>query len=121
MAWLWVFIGGGLGSLVRFGIAQWMFNSNHQYPWATFLANMASSLILGFLFGLAVKNYIDKSMQVFLMAGFCGGFSTFSTFTLENFRLLENGQYGTLILYALSSVLVCLIFLFIGYQLSKSV
>ena len=97
----WVFIGGGLGSLVRYGISLLFAGSVSSYPWATFWANLAASFILGLLLGLNAQQFLSGPTRLLLMTGFCGGFSTFSTFSGENLQLLTEGN--TFILLSTSS------------------
>jgi len=102
MAFFWVFLGGGLGSICRYGIARLMPPSQFIFPWATFSANLISCLILGFLFALQSKGGLKAHMGLLLMTGFCGGFSTFSTFSYESFMLFQSGHIG----YGLSNMLI---------------
>jgi CrcB protein len=107
-----VFIGGGLGSLCRYGIARWIGPPAQGFPMATFLANLLSCLVLG-----AAWIYFSKQTQLpepwrlLVMVGFCGGFSTFSTFSLETYQLLQANQWLLALLYVGGSIAACL-FLF---------
>ena len=107
-AYLWVFLGGGLGSVCRFGIARALVHHRLTFPLATLLANVAACLLLGYLVGLSMRNGLAPSHQLLLLTGFCGGFSTFSTFTAESFVLLQNGQWGLALLNVGLSLLSCL-------------
>jgi len=119
MIWIAVFIGGGLGSVCRFAIAhflsRWVWMS---FPFATVLTNAAASFILGYL-TLYGSNHLSKELQAAWMIGFCGGFSTFSTFTAENAYLLQNGSYLSLSINILLSVVICLLFFFLGMKLAS--
>lgn len=116
----WVFLGGGLGSICRYGIAKSLESSNFNFPLATLLANALACIILGYLVGLQLKADLSDTMKLMLMTGFCGGFSTFSTFSNETLQLFQNGQ----ILYAMIniglSLIICLAFIFIGIKLASS-
>ena len=116
---VWVFVGGGLGSLCRYSIARLMANYEMDFPLATFIANVISCIILGYLVGLTLKDGLSENMRLLLMTGFCGGFSTFSTFSAESFQLLQNGNIGTAMLYIGVSIIVCLICIWIGLKLAN--
>lgn len=102
MPWLLVFLGGGLGSLSRYGISRLMPPADFEagdIPWFTLAANILACIILGAGIGLVSKDLISKELQLLLLTGFCGGFSTFSTFSLELVRLGEEGYWGGAVLY----------------------
>ncbi len=117
--YLLVFLGGGLGSICRFGIAHWMATSRFHLPWATILANALACFALGILVGLNLKNKLGGAMAFFLMTGFCGGFSTFSTFTNETFQLMVTGEWWKAAANIFISLAVCLVSLFIGVKLAS--
>ena len=122
MSWLLVFVGGGAGSLCRYGLSL-LFppgEAGHGLiPWATFLANGLACLILGAGIALATRNAMPKEMALLLLTGFCGGFSTFSTFTAELFALYQAGAYGTVIGYLTLKMVTGLLALWVGFSLLK--
>jgi CrcB protein len=118
LAWFWIFIGGGLGSLVRYGIAKWLFRYHFVFPAATLVANAISCLILGWLLHLSMRSS-NETWKWFWMVGFCGGFSTFSTFTGETFELMQNGHLNIAFANVIISVIICLICLFLGFKLGS--
>ena len=114
----WVFLGGGLGSLARFGIARALHFWNPGFPYATLMANVVSCILLGYLMGQTLQGRISQEGQWLLMTGFCGGFSTFSTFSGESFSLLQSGQYGYALLNLGGSLILGLICIYLGLRLS---
>jgi CrcB protein len=87
---LLVFIGGGFGSVLRFVLGKWLNNSENGIPYGTFVANVLGSLLIGFILGYAAKNdALSQNSTLLLATGFCGGFTTFSTFAYENHIFLK--------------------------------
>ncbi len=121
MAFLYVFLGGGLGAMARYAISTWIQVPDKGFPTATLLANSISCIILGVLMGIAIQKGLSNKMQWLAMTGFCGGFSTFSTFSAESFRLLEVGEYKTALLYILASLIVCLMGILLGVKLGTQI
>lgn len=114
---LFVFLGGGLGSICRYSIARLLpYSSNFFY--GTFVANVLSSLMLGIVAGLALKNAINGDTRLFFITGFCGGFSTFSTFSAETLQLFQSGSYLAAFNYALVSIVTCMVCIFLGMKLT---
>jgi len=103
MNWLLVFIGGGLGSISRFGLGK-IFPYKQGFPWSTFWSNLLACLIFSIVLLIMPKMSKANWMQALLLAGFCGGFSTFSTFSYDNYQLLTNGQYTIFALNVLVSL-----------------
>lgn len=115
-----IFIGGGLGSLSRYGIAVLLRAYSVDFPLATLSVNIIGSLILGFTVALFWnKAPVHDTLKLAITVGFCGGLTTFSTFSWETFDLIKNGEFLLAVLYALISVLVCLLAISLGAFLSK--
>ena len=118
---LLVFIGGGFGSSLRFVIGKYMNSTETGIPWGTFTANILGSLIIGIILGLAAKNDALSSNQTLLLAtGFCGGFTTFSTFAYENHMFLKSGDFTSFALYTIGSFIIAFLAVFAGLFIAKS-
>ncbi len=116
---LYIFLGGGLGSVFRFGTGKWIGTlHNQQFPYGTLVANIIACLVLGFVIGLAdVKQIISPAARLFWAVGFCGGFSTFSTFSAETISLLQNGFHLATALYVIGSLVFCMTATYAGLYL----
>lgn len=113
---LLVGLGGGLGSVLRYGTSL-LLNSK-LFPWATLAVNIAGSFIIGIIFALSIRQEpLTGNWKLFLATGICGGFTTFSAFSLENMGLLQSGKYGMAIVYMLASIVLGIAATFTGYQL----
>ncbi len=118
-----VFCGGGAGSIVRFLLGRWV-NAwhNHHFPFGTLAVNVVACLVLGFVVGIADhRQLISPSARLFWTVGFCGGFSTFSTFSAETLTLIQSGFHFSTFVYIVSSlVLLCLAGTFAGIYLGEN-
>lgn len=113
--------GGFLGSIARYFVAIWL--TKHfasAFPYGTFTVNILGCLIIGIVFGLGQRfEWLTPGLRLFLATGFCGGFTTFSSFNLENANLLQNSNYLTFGIYAISSFTIGLLAVFGGITLTK--
>ena len=115
-----VFIGGGFGSVLRFIIGKYLNSAESGIPYGTFLANILGSLLIGVILGLAVKNNTLSQPQTLLLAtGFCGGFTTFSTFAYENHVFLKSGDFTSFAIYTIASFVIGFLAVFLGMFLVK--
>ena len=118
---LLVFLGGGLGSSLRYLISKYLNQLENSIALGTFTVNILGSLLIGIIMGFALKNDTHSSTLTLLVAtGFCGGFTTFSAFALENYQLLKTGDITNFIIYTLGSVALGIVAVFIGIWLVKS-
>lgn len=117
-----IFIGGGLGCVARYLIAILMRMQSFNFPFATIMVNIVGSLILGFVAALFWKQTpFHPSLKLAITVGFCGGLTTFSTFSWETFEMIKNGEFLLAMLYMLISVLACVLAISLGVFLSKYV
>jgi CrcB protein len=119
--WL-IGLGGFLGTLCRYGTSVWVSRRFPAafIPYGTLLVNVLGCLLIGIIFGLSEKHeLISAQWRLILVVGFCGGFTTFSSFAYENVAMLQQGNYTGFIVYTLSSVLICLLSVVGGLYLVK--
>ncbi len=111
-----VFIGGAFGAVCRYAISIQMKRLiSSRFPFATFLINLLGS----FLLGLLLVSQTGSLIRLLLGTGFLGGFTTFSTFQVENMLLYRQGNYRTLFFYMMFSVGICILAAFLGLQLGN--
>ena len=114
---LFVFLGGGTGSVLRYLVGLWI--GSGAFPWATFAVNAVGSFAIGLLGGGASRFGWGEALRLSLTVGLCGGFTTFSTFSKESLALIEGGNYGQFALYAAGSVAFGIIATALGFWLAK--
>ena len=117
---VWVFIGGGLGSICRYAITIILKETNSLYPWPTLLANAIGSLLIGVMADQLIRSTsVQSANTLFWIIGFCGGLTTFSAFALENLTLFRTSGGVSLLIYASLTYFVCLGMVVLGTSLSK--
>ncbi|HZG46902.1 MAG TPA: fluoride efflux transporter CrcB [Allosphingosinicella sp.] len=114
-AFVFVMLGGAVGAALRFGIGVWSIQSfGDAFPWGTLVVNLSGGLLMGLLAGAVIREGAGLPVHLLLGTGLLGGFTTFSAFSLETALLVERGQIGTALAYALASVVGSVLLLFAG-------
>lgn len=129
-AYLWVAIGGALGSMARFWMAACVaellgpeFPYGPQLPWGTILINILGSFVIGFFAtftGPGGRFVVSFDARAFVMVGICGGFTTFSAFSLQTLDLMRGNHWGQAMANILISVIVCLLAVWAGHLLAAA-
>jgi fluoride exporter len=114
---LLVAAGGATGAMLRYGAG--LLVKPALFPWATFAVNISGCFIIGLLYGLAQRNALAPHYWLLLATGLCGGFTTFSAFSLENLQLIQQQQYALFFAYALGSLALGLPACWAGYAITK--
>ena len=115
---LLVALGGALGSVCRYLLSGWNVES---FPFGTFVVNIVGSLLIGFLVGWVNRGVLVPEMKLLLVTGFCGGFTTFSTFANESFVMLKVGDALLVALYVALSIFLGILAVWLGSCLSGGV
>ena len=115
---LYVFLGGGAGSVLRYLVGLWI--GSAAFPWATFAVNAVGSIAIGLFGGWASRFGWSEALRLSLTVGLCGGFTTFSTFSKESLALMECGSYGLFALYVACSVTLGIAATALGFWLATS-
>lgn len=117
---LLVFLGGGMGSILRFLISKTYNTYFQNFFLGTFLVNIVGCLLIGLILGASLKsNYLSPNQTLLLSTGFCGGFTTFSAFAFEKHSLLKDGELLHFSIYTISSIVVGILAIAIGLWLAK--
>lgn len=114
-----VFVGGGFGSILRYLISKYLNPLVSMLPFGTFTVNILGSLLIGVILGLSFKNNtLSQNTTLLLATGFCGGFTTFSTFAYENHIFLKSGDISSFAVYTFISIAAGLAAVFVGMYLA---
>lgn len=110
-------VGGFIGSALRYLSTQYI--KTGQAFWTTLLINTAGSLAIGLIIGISLRDaQFSNNWRVFLATGICGGFTTFSAFSMENIQLIQEGRYGLSVVYILASIIFGILACFIGFKIT---
>jgi CrcB protein len=120
-AYFWVGLGGALGSVARLWLSGWVArHSADAFPWGTLVVNVSGSFALGLAASLAVTEgrwMAGPGFRQFFMFGVCGGYTTFSTFSLQTLELMQAGEWLSAVLNAVGSVVACLLAVWSGHAM----
>ncbi len=121
---LWIFLGGGLGSLARWGASGWVANSFGQtFPWGTLVVNVTGCFVIGLfdgLTGLEGRWLAGAKFRNFFTLGVCGGYTTFSSFSLQTLKLAQDGEWFKAGANSVSSLVFCLVGVWLGHVLAAA-
>ena len=113
-------IGSGIGGICRYLISQTMNHAAGGFPWGTFAVNLAGCLLIGLLWGATSRfQSFSPALSLLLAVGFCGGFTTFSTFSKEGLTMLQANEYTLFAIYTLGSVVLGIAAVALGYVTAK--
>ncbi len=116
---LWVGAGSFIGGALRYAVSM-LVKYSGGFPWATFIVNLLGCLVIGLLWGISSRcSNVSQQLALFLSVGFCGGFTTFSTFSKESMQLIQSGNWMYLAFYMAGSVVLGLLLVTAGYQIVK--
>lgn len=122
-SYFWVALGSALGGLARYALTKWTLPWSEAMPWGTVLINVIGCFIIGFFgtYTLASGRHATaESMRLFVMVGICGGFTTFSSYSLQTFDLLREGAWGRALLNVMLSVTLCLVAVGAGHLAAQT-
>lgn len=124
MSYLWIFLGSGLGGIARFGASDLIARQfGETFPWGTLLVNISGSFIIGFfatLTGTEGRWLVTPSARQFVMIGVCGGYTTFSSFSLQTLSLARDGEWFKAGANSVLSFVLCLAAVWMGHLLAAN-
>ena len=118
---LYVTLGGALGTLARYLLSILALPISHRFPWATLIANVTGCALIGFVGTLTLthgRHPLSENMRLFLMVGFCGGYTTFSAFSLQTLDLIRNGYSARAAVNVAASVVLCIFAVAAGHWIA---
>ena len=120
LRFLFIGLGGAIGALLRYGVSGLTHRFiNGGFPWGTLMVNLIGSLMIGFLWGMFESVIVSQNIKLFCLIGLLGSFTTFSTFSLENFNLLRDGEYSLFAINIVGSFMLGILLVFVGYVVSR--
>jgi CrcB protein len=123
--YLWIALGGALGTAGRYWLSGVVARSiGETFPWGTLIINVTGSFLIGIfatLTGPDGRFFVESTARQFVMIGICGGYTTFSSFSLQTLNLMQDGEWLYATAYILSSVALCLIAVWLGYAMAVAI
>src|ERR1035441_6968039 len=122
MSYLWVAIGSALGGLLRYALTRWTIPFSNGFPTGTVLVNVMGCFVIGYFGTLTLQNGrypASDNLRLFVMVGICGGFTTFSSFSLQTFDLLRTGAWGRALANVVLSVVLCFVAVAAGHLMAQ--
>ncbi|HLX66393.1 MAG TPA: fluoride efflux transporter CrcB [Puia sp.] len=118
---LYIFLGGGIGSVFRHLLGLWIDRQlTTAFPAGTFVVNITGCFVIGLLYGIAIRySWLNVEWRLFLITGICGGYTTFSTFSYQAVGLIREGNYGYFLLYVAGSVVLGLLATMLGTAIMR--
>ena len=124
ITYLWIAIGSALGGAARFGFTLWAARAwGETFPWGTLLINILGSFVIGLFFNLTMADGplpASANVRLFVMSGLCGGFTTFSAFSLQTLTLMQNGEWFDAASNVALSVVLCMVAVWVGHLAAAS-
>jgi CrcB protein len=125
ITYLWIAIGSALGGAARYGVTLWAARAwGETFPWGTLVINILGSFVIGLFFNLTMADGplpASANVRLFVMSGLCGGFTTFSAFSLQALLLLRDGEWLPALAYMVGSVVLCLAAVLLGHWLAARI
>jgi len=121
---LWIFVGGGLGSVARWAVSGWVANTFGQtFPWGTLIVNVTGSFVIGLFASLSepgARLVVPSTFRNFFTLGICGGYTTFSSFSYQTLTLAEDGQWFKAAANSIGSLALCLVGVWLGHVVATT-
>jgi len=124
MTYLWIAIGSALGGVLRYAMTRATLGFDHGFPFGTVVINVLGSFTIGYFGTLTLHGgrlEVSDNVRLFVMVGICGGFTTFSSFSLQTFDLLRTGAWGRALVNVVGSVVLCVGAVAVGHMVAHHV
>lgn len=120
IAFIVIGVGGALGAMARYALSTFIYQKYlHTFPWGTFIVNTLGCFLLGIAYVLGMEYFSSSNIRLFVMVGFLGAFTTFSTFSIETLNILKDGQIKIALSYGFGSLFFCLLAVWLGVAMTQ--